>query len=443
MKHTPSDRTPPTIREKFDWEGATRFGGSPLLIDYAHHIGLCAPLQQGLAAHAKRDNAVYPLWQTAALLILGRVLGLARLAAFALGEEDPLLRVTRGLRKLPDAPLLYRDLERMGAPAPRAALEPVQDALVAHVVGDEILRDLDTTVETVYGHQAGTAVGYNPTKHGRASYHPLVACDGRTRAALRTELRPGNTVATTAVIPFLDQVLAHLPDATRVGGFRADRGFQGETVFGWCEARDIPYTIKMTVSPALQDVVDRWRFRGIGDVDGDRLEVAAGLYQAQSWTHPRRVGAIRKRVRDGLFTAYCYDYQAIVTTLPDDPEDVLHVYNHRCTMETMIGEAKAGFGIDAITSHVEDANRADLALKGIAYHLALAFQRDLAPPADTPPAVPDDEPPHRLIQTVRRLLLHIPAILVHHARGWTLRLSRPYARWGYPDWRARLEALSA
>ena len=108
-----------------------------------------------MAAHAKRANAVYPLWQTAAILILGRVLGLERLAAFAMGAEDPLLRVTLGLRKLPDTPRLYRDLARRGAPAPRAALEPVQD--------------LDTTVETGYGHQAGTAVGYNPTKHGRAS----------------------------------------------------------------------------------------------------------------------------------------------------------------------------------------------------------------------------------------------------------------------------------
>ena len=143
----------------------TRFGGSPLLIDDAHHLGLFSRLQQALAAHAKRDNAVYPLWQTAAIRILGRVLGLERLAAFALGEEDPLLRVTWGLRKLPDTPLLYRDLERMAAPAPRAALEPVQD--------------LDTTVETVYGHQAGTAVGYHPTKHGRARYPPWVAFDGR------------------------------------------------------------------------------------------------------------------------------------------------------------------------------------------------------------------------------------------------------------------------
>ena len=92
------------------------------------------------------------------------------------------------------------------------------------------------------------------------------------------------------MIPFLDQVLAHLPDGTRVAGFRADRGFQGETVCGGCEAHDIPYTIKMTGPPALQDVVDRRRFRGTGDVDGDRLEVAAGTDQAQSGTHPRRVG---------------------------------------------------------------------------------------------------------------------------------------------------------
>ena len=60
MKHPASGRTPLTIREKFGWEGATRFGGSPLLIDDAYHIGLFSRLQQALAAHAKRDNARGP-----------------------------------------------------------------------------------------------------------------------------------------------------------------------------------------------------------------------------------------------------------------------------------------------------------------------------------------------------------------------------------------------
>jgi hypothetical protein len=35
--------------------------------------------------------------------------------------------------------------------------------------------DADSSVKTVYGHQQGTAKGYNPHKRGAPSYHPLLA----------------------------------------------------------------------------------------------------------------------------------------------------------------------------------------------------------------------------------------------------------------------------
>ena len=140
---------------------------------------------------------------------------------------------------------------------------------------------------------------------------------------------------------------------------------------------------------------------------------------------------MRKRSTEGLVDV-CHDHQAIVTTLDSASEDIYHFYNHRCTAETMIQEAKAGFGIDAITRASADANRADLALKILAYNLALAFQRDLGPRGPGP---------HRLIGPVRRTLLQIPAVLVHHVRGWTLRLAAGYARWDHLRWRQRLDRL--
>ena len=76
----------------------------------------------------------------------------------------------------------------------------------------------------------------NPTKRGRARDHPLVAFDGRTRAALHTCLRPGNAVSATDVLAFLEEVVAHLPAGRTVTALRADKGFQREDLFAWCEA---------------------------------------------------------------------------------------------------------------------------------------------------------------------------------------------------------------
>ena len=43
---------------------------------------------------------------------------------------------------------------------------------------ERIILDWDSTVLTKYGHQEGAEVGYNPTKPGRRSFHPLLAGPG-------------------------------------------------------------------------------------------------------------------------------------------------------------------------------------------------------------------------------------------------------------------------
>ncbi|WP_212953359.1 transposase, partial [Paenibacillus cookii] len=70
--------------------------------------------------------------------------------------------------------------------------------------------DLDSSVETVYGEQAGAAKGTNPHKPGRNSYHPLLAFEGQTHLNLNARLRPGNTHSSTDAIDFLQQTFALL-----------------------------------------------------------------------------------------------------------------------------------------------------------------------------------------------------------------------------------------
>nr|WP_247740976.1 hypothetical protein [Cohnella sp. LGH] len=44
----------------------------------------------------------------------------------------------------------------------------------------DLILDLDSTAETMYGDQSGAAKGTNPHKPGRRSYHPLLAFEGQT-----------------------------------------------------------------------------------------------------------------------------------------------------------------------------------------------------------------------------------------------------------------------
>jgi len=415
VKHTTHPGRKATIQETFDLQGATPFGGANLLLDYSRHIGLDRKIMAETVPFEKRSNAVFPLHQVVEYLVLGRVLGLSRISTFGLTEADPLLCCKWGVDGLPDPTLLYYDLRRFDSEEKRQVLRNVSLWAAQRRLGDGIILDIDTSVETVYGHLEGAAVGYNPEKRGRPSFQPIFAFDGVSRALLRAELRPGNMTAGSDP-EFLARVLADVPEGVRVIGVRIDRGFQGEATYTILEGRDIPYANKLKMTRALKDYADQHVvFRPIGEVDGDILEVGAGWYQAGTWTKARRVIFVRKRSQDGLF-AYAYDYQAIVTTYDWDPEDVFHFYNHRCTQETMIREGKEGFGIDVFSSMDFAANYADLLIKGIAYNVSLAFQKDLLP-----------QERHWTIQTLRRLVFVIPAVLSRHARTLTLHLAAQFA----------------
>lgn len=431
MKHTTRRTLNATIHETFDLQGATPFGGANLLLDYSRTIRLDRKLLEEVESFEKRPNAVYPLHQVLEYLIAGRVLGCTRICSFDLTEVDPLLRTKFDQEKLPDPTLLYYDLERFDTDGKREALHRTSLWTARRVFRSGIILDIDTSVATVHGHLEGSAVGYNPQKRGRPSFQPILAFDGVSRASLRVELRPGNISAGTDTVAFLERVLSALPQGTPIQGARLDKGFQGERIFTFFEDKAIPYAIKMKVTRPLRDYADRHMcFRPIGEVDGDILEVGVGYYRASTWTKARRVVVVRK-CQLGLFDA-AYDYQTIVTTHNWDPEDVFHFYNHRCTQETMIREGKEGFGFDQFSSMSFDANYADLLVKAIVYNLSLAFQRDLMP----------YEGRHWTVQSLRRCVFIVPAVLSRHARQWTLHMASQFAEFArYPDMRRRLMAL--
>jgi len=53
-----------------------------------------------------------------------------------------------------------------------------------------VILDWDSTVQPKYGHQEGARVGYNPSKPGRRSFHPLLAVVARTRMCPVYRFRP-------------------------------------------------------------------------------------------------------------------------------------------------------------------------------------------------------------------------------------------------------------
>lgn len=114
-------------------------------------------------------------------------------------------------------------------------------------------------METVYGHQEGAAVGTNPHKPGRKSYHPLMAFEGQSRLCLNAVLHAGNTHASTDAAAFLRQIFELLGDRP-VKYARFDKGFGGEDFYSLWEAKRIGYVGKLKWTQRLQAEVGRCRY---------------------------------------------------------------------------------------------------------------------------------------------------------------------------------------
>lgn len=143
-------------------------------------------------------------------------------------------------------------------------------------------------------------MGYSPTKHGRASFHPLTFFDGITRAAIRVELRPGNTVAATGLI---EAFWRAYEEVQRLGAtviaVRADRGFQSDDFFSLLEQLHIDYAIKISVNAQLSAWAADLVFEKIAE-DGDEvIEVAEGTYRRSTWSRERRAVVVRRRLANG------------------------------------------------------------------------------------------------------------------------------------------------
>jgi hypothetical protein len=413
------------LNVEFSLPNATTFGGALPVFTYMKKLNIENHFADALA-FAKGPTATYTLPQICLTQVAGRLLGKERICHFEEIEKDPFLAREIGLMggKLPDTTILYKDLNRFDSDEKIQMLKLVNDQVNLRQLKNQqtVILDFDSSVETLYGHQEKAAVGYNPRDHGKASLHPLLCFDGISHNALNFELRAGNAYTSDGTPEMLEDTLKRLPDNIETLYCRGDKGFGSEEMYAACEAKMIGYVIKMKRSnPLLNRALSRpWcRFH-----EGTHIiEYTEFEYQANGWSIPRRIIAVRtKEVVDedqmALFPEYGWEYEWIVTNLFWEGEDIWRFYNHRCGMENYIKEAKNGFALDAISNNSFYPNAADAMLKLIAYNVYQGFKSEVAPEAAK----------RYTVSRMRRVFWIIPAVLVSHARQWTLKLWDGFAK---------------
>ena len=237
-----------------------------------------------------------------------------------------------------------------------------------------VLFDIDSTLLDAYGNQEGEGFNYQYKANG---YHPLLCYDGLTGDLLKAELRDGTMYCSKEADIFmkslLDEFICDFPDMPRY--LRGDSGFASPDLYEVLEDKDCKYAIRLKENAKLRKLAEEknralYRATKFNQVDY-AVEYGEFMYQAGSWSHPRRVVFKIEKPYGHMIHLYTF----IVTTMEMEPYQFLQFYCGRGKMENFIKEGKSGFDFTSVSSSSRLVNANRLLVHALAYNLFNWFRR--------------------------------------------------------------------
>jgi hypothetical protein len=413
-----------TLGFSFDERHLTHFGGMVLMqrfckqVDLRHRLHRTVRLPQRAGDYQSTDLTM--------ALLFAIIAGLRRLNKTEVLQYNGTFLSLLGLTSFPDQTTFRRFLKRLIPDAVRQIVR-VHDQLRRELFSmpqapSSLIFDIDSVVLTLYGQQEGARVGYNPKKHGRRSYHPLLCFEATRQEFWHGSLRPGNAGSSTGVIAFMRRCLGKLPSTvarSRVR-VRADAGYFSGRFIRFLEIERLGYVIVAREHRGIKQHAQAARFRKLHF----GWEVGEFRYTPTHWDSPHRFVVIRRPVPEDpaeakqltLFKNKRYAYSVLVTNLPLAPWRVWRFYCPRATIEKNIRELLYDLPLGKIPTDDWIANVAFFHLVLFAFDLAHWFKRLCLPP----------EYLHATLETLRTDLLVVPARLVRRAGRNVLHLPRDY-----------------
>ena len=93
---------------------------------------------------------------------------------------------------------------------------------IGHISYGRVCVDIDTTVETLYGHQQGARKGHNTQHRGKKAYRPVLCFIQQSREYLLGRLRRGETINGEETAAVIGKIKECLPDCVQEVLVRAD-----------------------------------------------------------------------------------------------------------------------------------------------------------------------------------------------------------------------------
>lgn len=241
----------------------------------------------------------------------------------------------------------------------------------------QVVIDLDPTDDPTHGQQQLSLFhGY----YQQHQYFPMLIFEGETGMPLGAWLRPGTVGAGCGAAEMLREIVErlrqHWPDVGIL--VRGDYGVAGPEMYDYCEAAGLPYAFGYSTNEVLKRRVREeeleeharllWWMAGRGPF---QMFHTFDDYQADSWSHPRRIVAKIEITRTGG-----RNIRYVVTNMTGHARDIYHgFYTQRGNVpERPIGELKNGLNLDRLSSHRILANAHKMMVHVLAYLLHALFR---------------------------------------------------------------------
>jgi len=287
-------RLPRNIRIACNNSGLTHYGGILFFQEFLRVLRFRRCLAQRVEDF--RPHHEYSLCQMTLAVMYPIVLGLDRLEHATLLRSDTTFHYLTGLPNYPDPQSLRRFL--LHAPLEfRRQLHRFNDHLLQVFIHrpehrSRVILDLDSTVVTVFGHQEGAAVGYNPRYRGKRSYDPLLCLESNSSFLWDAELRAGDAGTWAGSTELLASCFGSLPQDIRELRCRADAGFGYHPVLEHLEQMQAQYAVVARLNPSL-----KWRLGGLRYQRlNERWEIAECEHQLAAQAPARRCVVARRPI---------------------------------------------------------------------------------------------------------------------------------------------------
>lgn len=365
----------------------TPFGGLTSLIAFFGRIDLAGQMSSLMPFAYTSPNAIPPA-QTLVAFIISVVAGARRLAHTDWLRADKALHALLGIERFPGTDTVRNLFMRFRQVHIEVFWRPLWKWLLAlawPVPAEGFSLDLDSTVFQRSGNQQGAKRGYNPSRPGRHSHHPLIAFLAEAPLVLHAWLRCGNTGSARGAAAFLSEAFALMPAGWKLRTVRADSGFFENALLAFLEARGIPYII---VARLTQTVKRKAAGLATWTTIDENYAWARFSLQLQGWSAPREFFAIRERIRENknavgrrLIEVDGYTFRVFVTNRQGDGATLWRDYNQRACCEQHIEELKNDLQADGFCMRNFHATESAFLCVCFTYNLLSLYQHASAPEA--------------------------------------------------------------